>query len=112
MVLVQIRGTRHEKNSKTLLPPLPPLSSTLAAEPPPSSATPPHIPFHLHFCDLSTIKLMNNFDFALTLHLMKKVLSISNELSQALQRKDQDIINVMNLVNITKERLQALRDDG
>jgi hypothetical protein len=56
--------------------------------------------------------LMNNFDFALTLHLMKKVLGISNGLSQALQRKDQDIVNAMNLVNITKELLQALRDDG
>lgn len=43
---------------------------------------------------------------------MKKVLGFSNELSQALQRKDQDIVNAMNLVSITKERLQALRDDG
>jgi hypothetical protein len=41
------------------------------------------------------ILLMNTFDFALTLHLMKKVLGISNELSQTLQSKDQDIINVM-----------------
>jgi len=36
----------------------------------------------------SLLILMNTFDFALTLHLMKKVLDISNELSQALQRKD------------------------
>jgi hypothetical protein len=56
--------------------------------------------------------LMNNFDFAITLHLMKKVLGISNDLSQALQRKDQDIVNAMNLVSITKELLQTLRDDG
>ena len=46
--------------------------------------------------------LLEDFDFAFTLHLMKNVLGISNELSQALQRKDQDIINAMNLVNITK----------
>ncbi|CAJ2647832.1 unnamed protein product [Trifolium pratense] len=47
------------------------------------------------------ILLMNTFDFALTLHLIKNVLGISNELSQALQRKDQDIVNAMHLVNIT-----------
>ncbi|KEH41750.1 transmembrane protein, putative [Medicago truncatula] len=55
--------------------------------------------------------LMNNFDFAITLHLMKKVLGISNNLSQTLQIKNQDIVNAMNLVNITKELLQTLRDD-
>ncbi|XP_024634822.2 zinc finger MYM-type protein 1-like [Medicago truncatula] len=60
----------------------------------------------------SLLILMNTFDFALTLHLMKKILGFSNELSQALQRKDQDIVNAMNLVSIIKERLQALRDDG
>ncbi|KAH1240684.1 Zinc finger MYM-type protein 1 [Glycine max] len=48
------------------------------------------------------LHLLEDFDFAFTLHLMKNVLGISNELSQALQRKDQDIINAMNLVNITK----------
>ncbi|XP_058783530.1 uncharacterized protein LOC131658224 [Vicia villosa] len=56
--------------------------------------------------------LMDNFNFALTLHLMKNVLGISNEFSQALQKKNQDIVSAMNLVNITKKRLQNLRDDG
>jgi hypothetical protein len=55
---------------------------------------------------------MDDFNFALTLHLMKNVLGISNELSQALQKKDQDIVNAMNLVDIANERLQTLRDDG
>ncbi|KAG4108988.1 hypothetical protein GLYMA_U031215v4 [Glycine max] len=55
------------------------------------------------------LHLLKDFDFAFTLHLMKNVLGISNELSQALQRKDQDIINAMNLVNITKLRLQTMR---
>jgi hypothetical protein len=40
------------------------------------------------------------------------VLGISNELSQAFQRKDQDIVNAMHLVNITKQQLHALRDGG
>ena len=46
------------------------------------------------------------------LHLMKGVLGISNELSQALQQKDQDIVNAMKLVDISKQRLQVMRDDG
>ena len=46
------------------------------------------------------------------LHLMKGVLGISNELSQALQRKDQDIVSAMKLVDISKQRLQVMRDDG
>jgi hypothetical protein len=51
---------------------------------------------------------MDDLNFALTLHLMKNVLGISNELSQALQKKDQDIVNSMNLVDIAKKRLQTL----
>ncbi|KAL0009731.1 hypothetical protein SO802_004839 [Lithocarpus litseifolius] len=43
---------------------------------------------------------------------MRGMLGISNELSQTLQRKDQDIVNTMNLVDISKQRLQVMRDDG
>ena len=42
---------------------------------------------------------------------MRKVLSITSNLSQALQRKDQDIVNVMMLVKHSKRRLQTLRDN-
>ena len=48
---------------------------------------------------------VNNFDFAFFLHLMKNILGISDGLSRALQRKDQDIVNAMNLVNVTKNVL-------
>ena len=58
------------------------------------------------------LEKLQTFDFAFTLHLMKNILGITNELSQALQRKDQDIINAMTLVHISKKRLQALRDSG
>ncbi|MCH82423.1 zinc finger MYM-type protein 1-like [Trifolium medium] len=37
---------------------------------------------------------------------------LTHELSQALQRSDQDIVNAMKLVKVTKERLQAIRDNG
>ncbi|XP_075645560.1 uncharacterized protein LOC142616631 [Castanea sativa] len=58
------------------------------------------------------IGLLQTFEFVFDLHLMKGVLGISNELSQALQRKDQDIVNAMKLVDISKQRLQVMRDDG
>jgi len=37
---------------------------------------------------------------------------MSNELSAALQRKEQDIVNAIIFLDITKKRLQLLRDDG
>jgi hypothetical protein len=43
---------------------------------------------------------------------MKIVFRITYELSKALQRKDQDIVNAMKLVKLSKYHLQAMRDDG
>ena len=37
---------------------------------------------------------------------------MTSDLSQALQRKDQDIVNAMMLVKHSKRRLQTLRDNG
>ncbi|XP_022857455.1 uncharacterized protein LOC111378476 [Olea europaea var. sylvestris] len=37
---------------------------------------------------------------------------MSNELSKALQRKDQDIMNAIQLVRLCKRRLQIMRDEG
>ncbi|XP_022847651.1 zinc finger MYM-type protein 1-like [Olea europaea var. sylvestris] len=51
---------------------------------------------------------MLTFDFVFSLHLMKKVLGISDELSKSLQRRDQDIVNAIKLVKISKERFQAM----
>jgi hypothetical protein len=48
---------------------------------------------------------IQSFGFAFNLHLMRYILGVSNELSQALQRKDQDIVNAMKLVQMSKERL-------
>ncbi|XP_050936272.1 uncharacterized protein LOC127144404 [Cucumis melo] len=59
--------------------------------------------------------LMNSiqsFDFVFHVHLMKTILGITNDLSQVLQRKDQDIVNAMNLVKICKVRLQLMRESG
>ncbi|KAM5552412.1 zinc finger MYM-type protein 1-like [Rosa sericea] len=55
---------------------------------------------------------MRSYEFIFCLHLMRKVLGITNDLSKALQKKDQDIVNAMNLVTVCKERLQAMRESG
>ncbi|CAI0560943.1 unnamed protein product [Linum tenue] len=53
---------------------------------------------------------LDTFDFAFMLKLMIHVLAITNELSLALQRKDQDIVNAVHLVSVAKYRLQQMRD--
>ncbi|XP_016192247.1 zinc finger MYM-type protein 1-like [Arachis ipaensis] len=55
---------------------------------------------------------IQSFEFVFNLHLMKSIFGVTNELSQALQRSDQDIINAMTLVKVSKQRLQSIRDDG
>ena len=55
---------------------------------------------------------MQSFDFVFSLHLMKSILGITNDLSQALQRKYQDIENAMRLVQVSKQWLQLMRDNG
>nr|XP_009612353.1 uncharacterized protein LOC104105691 [Nicotiana tomentosiformis] len=52
------------------------------------------------------------FEFVFLLHFMLKVLIMSNELSKALQKKEQDIVNAMVFLDIMKERLQEMRDEG
>ncbi|XP_024195986.1 zinc finger MYM-type protein 1-like [Rosa chinensis] len=59
-----------------------------------------------------SLGLLQSFDFIFSLHLMRIVLGISHELSQALQKDDQDIVNAMDLVKICKTRLQDMRDNG
>ncbi|XP_060211752.1 uncharacterized protein LOC132639315 [Lycium barbarum] len=55
---------------------------------------------------------INGFEFAFLLHLMLKVLVMSNKLSKTLQRKEQDIVNAMVFLGLIRERLQKLREEG
>ena len=55
---------------------------------------------------------IQSFKFVFNIYLMRSILKITNELSQALQRKDQDIVNAMKLDQLSKERLQLIRDSG
>ncbi|CAN6280066.1 unnamed protein product [Urochloa humidicola] len=55
---------------------------------------------------------METFDFVFILHLMIELLSVTDSLSKALQRKDQDIVEAMNLIMDVRDRLQDMRDNG
>ncbi|XP_074271502.1 uncharacterized protein LOC141595434 [Silene latifolia] len=55
---------------------------------------------------------LESFDFIFMMHLMTVIFGYTNDLCQALQRRDQDIINAMTLVDLTKVHLQIMRDDG
>ncbi|PIA59014.1 hypothetical protein AQUCO_00400101v1 [Aquilegia coerulea] len=55
---------------------------------------------------------MQSFEFIFNLHLMKDILGITSELSKALQREDQEIVDAMTLVKVAKQRLNAMRNDG
>ena len=52
------------------------------------------------------LKSMQSFDFVFSLLLMKNILGFAHELSQALQKKDQDIVNAMKLIEVYKRNLQ------
>ncbi|XP_047268029.1 uncharacterized protein LOC124898425 [Capsicum annuum] len=58
------------------------------------------------------LKNVKTFKFVFMLHLMLKVLAMSNELSKILQKKDQDIVNAVEFLNISKKILQNMRENG
>ncbi|KAK1369481.1 hypothetical protein POM88_035573 [Heracleum sosnowskyi] len=60
----------------------------------------------------SITHLLMSFDFVFVAHLMVAIFGITNELNVELQKHDQDIVNAMAMVDITKTSLQKLRDEG
>ncbi|KAL6627137.1 hypothetical protein ACP70R_030863 [Stipagrostis hirtigluma subsp. patula] len=55
---------------------------------------------------------IESFDFIFMAHLMLVILGYTDDLCQSLQRKEQDIVNAMSLVQVAKGRLQHMRDAG
>lgn len=55
---------------------------------------------------------LESFDFIFMAQLMSTIFGYTNDLSLALQRKDQDIVSAMRLVSVTKGVLQNMRDLG
>ncbi|XP_029150698.1 uncharacterized protein [Arachis hypogaea] len=51
------------------------------------------------------LNVIQSFEFIFNLHLMKNILGVTNELSQALQKNDQDIVNAIAFVKVSKQRL-------
>lgn len=58
------------------------------------------------------LKYVHTFDCVFYLHLMLLLLGLTENFSMTLQKKDQDIINAISLVESTKRDLQKLRDSG
>ncbi|XP_074381825.1 uncharacterized protein LOC141723813 isoform X3 [Apium graveolens] len=56
--------------------------------------------------------IMKSFNFIFTLHMMHKIMGITDLLCRALQYKSLDIISVMDLVSTTKSLLVTLREEG
>ncbi|CAD6262070.1 unnamed protein product [Miscanthus lutarioriparius] len=61
---------------------------------------------------LGLIEKMESFDFVFILHLMIQLLSMTDILSQALQMKDQEIVEAMHLISDVKDSLQDMRENG
>ncbi|XP_048497995.2 uncharacterized protein LOC125496544 [Beta vulgaris subsp. vulgaris] len=53
--------------------------------------------------------LLMSFDFVFVAHLMVGIFGITNNLNVALQKRDQDIVNAMRMVNVTKINLQEMK---
>jgi hypothetical protein len=53
-----------------------------------------------------------SFDFVFNLHLMLVVLGYTNEFSISLQKRNQDIVNAMALIGLTKDRMKHMRSHG
>jgi len=58
------------------------------------------------------IRKMESFDFVFIMHLMIEILSTTDTLSHALQRKDQDIVEAMHSIMSVKGNLQDMWDNG
>ncbi|XP_070661265.1 uncharacterized protein [Malus domestica] len=58
------------------------------------------------------MRVILTFEFVFHLFLMKVILGLTNDLSQVLQRKDQEIVNAMALVKSCKEKLYWMRNNG
>ncbi|KAG2622152.1 hypothetical protein PVAP13_3NG281100 [Panicum virgatum] len=58
------------------------------------------------------VGVLESFDFIFSAHLMLDILRHTNELSECLQRRDQDILNAMSLIRFAKSKMQQMRSEG
>jgi hypothetical protein len=58
------------------------------------------------------LTVFKSFEFVFLLHLMKEIFGYTNDLCIALQKREQDIVNAMDLLEFTKVELDVLRQDS
>ncbi|XP_073153223.1 uncharacterized protein [Henckelia pumila] len=58
------------------------------------------------------LAVMKSFDFVFILHLMQKIMGLTNLLCRSLQEKSLDILSAMDCVSTTKTLLHTLREEG
>ncbi|XP_021737544.1 zinc finger MYM-type protein 1-like [Chenopodium quinoa] len=61
---------------------------------------------------ITVMSSFESFEFVFMICLMSEIFGQTDKLCQALQRGDQDIVNAMSFVTLTKEQLQQIRDHG
>jgi hypothetical protein len=57
------------------------------------------------------LDVCQTFKFLLLLHLTNEIFGYTNNLCNILQRRVQDIVNAIDLIEFTKLELEVLRDD-
>ncbi|KAH0655911.1 hypothetical protein KY285_030793 [Solanum tuberosum] len=68
-----------------------------------------HLNAEIHFDNIKKISWKSCLN--LEKFIQGKVLLLTNELNKVLQKKDQDIVNAMGLLDLSKKRLQMMRED-
>ena len=58
------------------------------------------------------LRVFNSFEFVFLLHLINEIFGYTNDLCNALQKREQDIVNAMDLLEFTKVELDVLRKDA
>src|SRR5687767_2855898 len=58
------------------------------------------------------LTVFKSFEFVFLLHLMNEIFGYTNDLCNALQKREQDIVNAMDLLEFTKVELDVLRQDS
>jgi hypothetical protein len=58
------------------------------------------------------LTVFKSFEFVFLLHLMNEIFGYTNDLCNALQKREQDIVNAMDLLEFTKVELDVLRKDA
>ena len=75
-------------------------------------ATDRSVPWHTRGDAEGALNFLVKFDFVFVLHLMEKIMKITDILCHKLQNKTLDIANALDCVSNTKVLLAELREDG